>query len=124
MEPKKLEFTNSVFSYIDEHYKRWIDFAAYHCSKAGRRIDLFRLMSDIQNEVLSLKTKRIARLMFSMSGNYTRLDLFVLRSIKDRIYGLKIDTYGYDFSQRRVLNPAELIHFSIISVTPNNQLNC
>lgn len=87
MELKEPEFTNSIYSYIDQHYRRWMDFAAYHCSRSGKVADLYRLMSDIQNEVLSLKTKRIARLMFSISGNYTRLDLFVLRSIKTRIYG-------------------------------------
>jgi hypothetical protein len=86
MKTEEPEFTNSIFSYIDQHYKRWIDFAAWHYSKADKEADLYSLMSDIQNEVLSLKSKRIARLMLDVSGNYTRLDLFVLRSIKARIY--------------------------------------
>lgn len=120
MEP---ELSKCVCSYIDEHYKRWIDFAAYHCSKTGKRTDLYQLMSDIQNEVLSLKTKRIARLMVSGSGNYTRLDLFVLRSIKARIHSPEIKTNKYAFSKIRALNPSELIHFSIISVTPDDHSN-
>lgn len=86
MKTKEPDFTNSIFTYIDQHYKYWMDFAAYHCSRAGKSIDLFQLMSETQNEVLSLKAKRIARLMFQVSGNFTRLDLFVLRSIKARIY--------------------------------------
>ena len=123
MEPKESEFTNSIFSYINQHYKRWIDFAAYHCSKAGKRTDLYQLMADIQNEVLSLETKRITRLMFSVSGNYTRLDLFVLRSIKARIYGLKINTNGSNSSPNRGFNPDELIRFSIISIAQIKYFN-
>lgn len=80
------DFTNNIFLYIDEHYRRWMDFAAYHCSKAGKRADLYQLMSDIQNEVLSLKTVTIARLMHTASGNFTELDFFVLRLIRARIY--------------------------------------
>lgn len=83
---KESEFTNSIFLYIDEHYKPWINFAAFHYSKVGKRADLHQLMSDIQNEVLSLKTGTIARLMHTVSGNFTELDFFVLRSIKVRIY--------------------------------------
>jgi hypothetical protein len=81
------ELSRRVFTYIDEHYKRWMDFAAYHCSRVDKRTDLYQLMSDIQNEVLSLKTGTIARLMHTASGNFTELDFFVLRSIKARIYG-------------------------------------
>lgn len=86
MKTQEPKFTNSIFSYFDEHYKRWIDFAAYHCSKAGKGADLYLLMSDIQNEVLSLKTGTIACLIHTVSGNFTELDFFVLRSIKARIY--------------------------------------
>lgn len=83
---KEPDFTNALFSYIDQHYKRWTDFAAYHCSLAGKRTDLYQLISDTQNEVLCLKTGTIARLMHTVSGNLTELDFFVLRSIKARIY--------------------------------------
>lgn len=83
MEP---EFTNSIFLYIDQHYKRWIDFAAWHCEKAGTTSNLFQIMQDVEKEILSLKTGTITRLMLPVSGNFTGLDLFVLRSIKARIY--------------------------------------
>lgn len=82
----KPDLTKRVFSYIEDHYKRWMDFAAYHCSRAGKGADLYQLMSDIQNEVLSLKTGTIARLIHTVSANFTELDFFVLRSIKVRIY--------------------------------------
>ena len=81
------EPSKACFSYIDQHYKQWVDFAVWHCKKAGKGVDLYKLMFNIQNEVLSLKTGTIARLMHTVSGDFTELDFLVLRSIKTRIYG-------------------------------------
>lgn len=86
MKIKEPDFTNSIFLYIDQHQKRWIDFAAWHCQKAGTTQSLFRIMCEVESEILSLKTGTIARLLNTLSGNFTELDLFVLRSIKARIY--------------------------------------
>lgn len=86
MKIQEPEFTNSIFSYIDQHYKQWVDFAAWHCEKAGTDQSLFLIMKEVQSEILSLKNGTIARLMHTVSGNFTELDLFVLRSIKARIY--------------------------------------
>jgi hypothetical protein len=33
METKEPDFTNSIFSYIDQHYKQWVDFAVWHCKR-------------------------------------------------------------------------------------------
>lgn len=87
MELKEPYFTNSIFSYIDQHYKRWVDFAAWHCQKAGTTQGLFSIMQEVQSEILSLKAGTIARLMHTVSGNFTELDLFVLKRIKTEAYG-------------------------------------
>jgi hypothetical protein len=83
------DFTNSIFSYIDQHYKRWVDFAAWHCKKAGTIQSLFLIMQEVEREILSLKTGTIVRMMHTISGNFTELDLFALRAIKARVYNLQ-----------------------------------
>lgn len=86
MESKEPNFTNSIFSYIDQHYKRWVDFAAWHCKKAGTTQSLFQIMQDVESEILSLKTQVIASLISTVRGKYTDLDLFVLKRIKTKAY--------------------------------------
>lgn len=86
MKIKEPDFTNSIFSYIDQHYKRWVDFAAWHCQKAGTIQSLFLIMQEVEREILSLKTGTIARMMHTVSGNFTELGFFALRVIKARIY--------------------------------------
>ena len=80
------DFTNSIFLYIDQHYKQWVDFAAWHCKKAGTIPNLFPIMQEIESEILSLKTKVFARLISTSKGKFTDLDFFVLKRIKTKAY--------------------------------------
>lgn len=78
-----ISLTNTeINNFITKRYCKWLDYAKYHCTKAG----IPNKASDILNGViLSIFTKNendVMRLIRAKSGQYCELDFYALRLIK------------------------------------------
>lgn len=71
-----------INNYINKRYDRWLDYAKYHCEKAGIPDEA----GDVLNEVLCMLLDKdkayLDNLYNSIKGEYREIDYYILRMIR------------------------------------------
>lgn len=74
--------SEAINKYIEKRYKYWMDYALYHCTRAGIQDEA----TDVMNEVMAMLLEKgddfIRGLYDKKDSKYRELDYFVLRMIK------------------------------------------
>lgn len=74
--------SEEINKYINKRYDRWLDYAKYHCSRAGMADEAIDVLNEVLCNLLQKSSIKLTQLYNKKSGQYTELDYFVLRMIK------------------------------------------
>jgi hypothetical protein len=74
--------SEAVNKYIRERYKRWLDYAAYHCSLVGMDDEACDVLNEVLCMLLNKDESYLDSLLSSRKGGYTELDFYILQMIK------------------------------------------
>ncbi|MGV8136474.1 MAG: hypothetical protein AB2L20_14795 [Mangrovibacterium sp.] len=78
--------TPEINTYIEKHYRRWLDYSEYHCSIAGMTGEAIDVLDEVILALLQKDEQKVIRMMTSRKGKYTELDFYVLRMIKLNVH--------------------------------------
>lgn len=75
-----------IKTYISNRYERWLDYANFHCCKAGFEDQANDILNEVMISVLENDERKINCLFNAKKGQYRELDFFILRMIKLNVY--------------------------------------
>lgn len=71
-----------IENYVTTRYDRWLDYASYHCAKAGIPDEAIDMLNEVMLMLLVKPHQDLEKLYQARKGQYRELDFFVLRMIK------------------------------------------
>lgn len=95
---------SKINNYVARRYNQWLDYARYHCRKAGRSDEAEDVLNEVLLSVLCKEESKLSGMIDRKSGEYTEFDWFVLRSLRTNIccptspYRQKADRISIDRS--------------------------
>lgn len=71
-----------VINHVRDGYERWHDYAVYHNQNNGEMAT--KVLNEVIFDVLQDPAEHLSELLHTVAGQYTELDMLVLKAIKDR----------------------------------------
>lgn len=78
--------TEEIEKYINSHYQRWYEYAAYHCNISQLNIDPAEVLNNILCDLLAERPETVAELIGRKGKNgLTEFDYFLVSAIRTNI---------------------------------------
>jgi hypothetical protein len=71
-----------VINHLRAGYEKWRDYAVYHNQNNGEKAT--KILNEVIYDVLQDPAEHLSELLYTTAGQYTELDMLVLKVIKDR----------------------------------------
>lgn len=72
----------TINAYVEKRYSRWLDYSAFHCSRAGIPDESVDILNTVMLDLLQKEPETLKRLYSTTKKSYRELDFYVLRMVK------------------------------------------
>jgi hypothetical protein len=113
---KSKQMNKELEKYIGMRYKRWLDYASYHCSCSGIEDEASDVLQEVLCDLMNKSPEKLSMLLNKKSGQYAELDFFVLRMIKLNVIS-ETSPYRHKYKSIPVDTNIDYNHLDIEDVT-------